>query len=298
MKFNIGRLLESLAFVCAMLLSISASAQTDNAAVLDTVYVGGARYMRITVFVPLDGTSPSVSNNVKYTTGNNFADHVAADAGHAKAASAGTAVQSGRGRVYETPLMMGVKTNLVGAALVIPNLAVEVQFLEKFSAEIQAYNTSFNVFNNFDENAHVYGFSPEVRFWPGGRTMRKGQFIGLHARTAWYTLQWKDGFLYQNGPEIKNEENYYNPGNSSPAWSLGVTYGYSLGFGKKGNWGLEFLLGVGYTNNKYNKAVLEDGLWTFVEHNDRHQFGITRASVNLAYRFSLRKVNPKYYDNN
>ncbi len=201
-------------------------------------------------------------------------------------------------KVYGTPWMMGLKTNLIGDALVVPTLGAEIQIAKKFSFDLQGFMTNFNVFNNFDQNTNVYGFSPEIRFWPAGKTMRKGQFVGLHARCAWYTLQWKDGLLYQNGPEDVWEGNYHNAGNSMPAWSAGLTYGYSLGFGKKGHWGLEFLIGIGYANYHQNVAAFNDGIWELVEHQNKHHFGITRAGINLTYRFSLRKVNPDYYENN
>ncbi len=200
--------------------------------------------------------------------------------------------------VYDTPWMMGIKTNILGDALVVPTFGAEIQLADKFSFDFQFFKTSYNVFNSFDENANVYGFSPEVRYWLNGPAMRNGQFIGLHARCAWYTLQWTDGFLYQNGPENVWEGNYHNAGNATPAWSFGFTYGYSLGIGHKGLWGLEFLIGIGYANYKQNLAVENNGIWELVEHQNKHHFGITRAGINLTYRFSLRKVRPEYYENN
>ncbi len=198
--------------------------------------------------------------------------------------------------VYETPWMMGFKTNLVGDAIVVPTVGTEFQIGNKLSLDLQGFYTNYNSFNTADKNANVYGFSPEIRFWPAGRTMRKGQFVGIHARCAWYTMEWKDNLLYQNGPDNRWEDGYLDAGNLTPAWSAGLTYGYSLGFGKKGHWGLEFLIGVGYANYKQNIAALNGEVWEFVEHQDKHHFGITRAGVNLTYRFSLRKVNPEYYE--
>jgi len=199
---------------------------------------------------------------------------------------------------HDTPWMMGIKTNLLGDAIVVPSAGVEFQIGKIISLDLQGFYTNFNAFNVMDTHTNVYGFSPEIRFWPAGRTMRKGQFVGLHARCAWYTLQWTDGLLYQNGPENVWDGNYHNAGNLTPAWSAGMTYGYSLGFGKKGHWGLEFLIGVGYANYKQNTAAYNNGIWELVEHQDKHHFGITKAGVNLTYRFSLRKVKPEYYDNN
>ncbi len=248
------------------------TSRVDTVYVKDTVY-----YMKETVYIP--------QNYVPGAYGQTYPDY-----------------HAGRVRrerpVHETPWMMGFKTNLIGDALVVPTLGVEFQLGKKLSLDFQGFMTNYNVFNSFDQTANVYGFSPELRFWPAGRTMRKGQFIGLHARCAWYTLQWTDGLLYQNGPENVWEGNFHNAGNSTPAWSAGFTYGYSLGFGRRGHWGLEFLIGVGYASYSQNTAKQEGGIWQLVEHQNKHHFGITRAGVNLTYRFSLRKVNPSYYDNN
>lgn len=193
-------------------------------------------------------------------------------------------------KVYDEPWMMGLKTNLLADAIVVPTLGLELQLSKKLSLDLEGFYTGYNIFNKQDENTNVYGFSPELRLWTSGKTMQKGHFVGLHARCVWYTFQWTDGFLYQNGPENVWDGNYHDSGNNTPAWSAGFTYGYSLGFGKKGNWGLEFILGVGYANYSQNLAVYQNNIWELSEHQSATYFGITRASVNLTYRFSLRNV--------
>ncbi len=247
-----------------------AAAKADTVYVRDTVY-----YMKETVYMP-HGTS-TARDSYKYETYSRVKREPV---------------------LHDTPWMMGLKTNLIGDAIAVPTLGVEFQIADKFSLDLQGFYTGYNVFNPEDQHTNMYGFSPELRFWPGGKTMRKGQFVGLHARCAWYTLQWKDGLLYQNGPENQWEGNFHNAGNSTPAWSVGLTYGYSLGFGRKGHWGLEFLIGVGYANYKQNTAAYNNGIWELVEHQNVHHFGITRVGINLTYRFSLRPVKPGYYDNN
>ncbi len=200
--------------------------------------------------------------------------------------------------VHDTPWMLGFKTNLIGDAMAVPALGAEIQLGRRLSLDIQGFMTNSNIFNSQDKNTNVYGISPELRLWVGGNTMRQGQFVGLHARCAWYTLQWRDGLLYQNGPENVWEGDYHNAGNMTPAWSAGITYGYSLGLGKRDNWGIEFLIGIGYAKYRQNVAACNGGVWEFVEHQNNNHFGVTRAGINLTYRFSVRKVNTAYYENN
>lgn len=197
--------------------------------------------------------------------------------------------------LHDTPWMMGIKTNLLADAIAVPMVGLEIQLSDRMSLNLDGWYTGVNMFNKADENTNFYGFSPELRWWFNGNTMRQGSFIGLHARLAWYTLQWRDGLLYQNGPENMWVDNYHDAGNSTPAWSAGMTYGYSLGLGRTDRWGLEFLVGVGYAKYRQNTAAYNGNIWEFVEHQNNNHFGITRASINLSYRFSVRKVKPEYY---
>lgn len=246
-------------------------AKADTVYVRDTVY-----YVKETVYVPQEVAAAPVKDETSYQTYSRVRREP---------------------KVWDTPWMMGFKTNILADAIVVPTLGVEFQIADRLSLDLQGWFTNTNIFVPSDEHANFYGVSPEVRWWLGDKTMRKGSFIGLHGRCAWYTMQWRDGYLYQNGPDNVWEGNYHNAGNSHPAWSAGVTYGYSLGLGRKAHWGLEFVIGIGYANYSQNIALYANEIWEFVEHQDKHHFGITKIGVNLTYRFSLRKVNPDYYEN-
>ena len=196
-------------------------------------------------------------------------------------------------KVSSTPWRMGFKTNLFADAIVVPTLGWEIQIGRKLSLDLEGFYTNYNLLVPEDNNTNLYGLSPELRWWPGGKTMKEGTFLGIHGRCAWYTLQWTDGLLYQNGPADMWEGNYHNAGNYTPAWSVGVTYGYSVGLGRKDNWGLEFVLGVGYATYMHNTAKYNNNIWELVEHSGKlTHIGITRAGINLTYRFPLRKVEP------
>lgn len=195
---------------------------------------------------------------------------------------------------HAEPWMMGVKTNLLTDAVAVPSLGIEIQLAKHFSLDLQALGSGYNAFVPADKEARFIGLSPELRWWFGDRIMRKGGFLGLHANFAWYTLEWKDGFLYQNGPQSNGEGVYLNAGNSDPVWSAGLTYGYSLGLGRKANWGLEFVLGAGYMSVRQNVAQRDDiGSWYLKEHQRIDGLGITKAGINLTYRFSTRRYEQK-----
>ncbi len=204
------------------------------------------------------------------------------------------------GVVYDSPLMMGFKTNLLMDGMIIPDFGMEFQLGKKLSLDINGWYTNRNVFYPGDYT-NAYGFSPEFRWWFGNRTMQKGHFLGIHANFAWYSIEWmkKDGtrVLYQNGLESEYTDVY--AGHNNPAWSFGLTYGYSLALDRKGHWGLEFVAGLGYINAEQNVGLWSEvptPAWYFSHNESRKYFGITKLGINLTYRFSLRKVTQEYYD--
>lgn len=182
-----------------------------------------------------------------------------------------------------TSWRMGIKTNLVTDAVLPGALGMEFQISDRFSIDMMGQYSPVNTIFPC-KDTKVYGITPELRFYPKA-AMRKGHFFGLHGNILWYTMNWADGLLYQN---ISNEK---------PAWSVGLTYGYLLGFGKNDRWGLEFYAGAGYGHyiqkvGQWNEADKE---WQRTDIQDRRHFGLTRFGINLTYRFDIKKVNV-YYD--
>lgn len=183
---------------------------------------------------------------------------------------------------------IGIKTNLLNDAIVIPNLGVELQVLDHVSFNLEGWYTPYNMFAPA-KDTNFSGFRPQFRYWFGNNSlMRNGSFVAIDGALMWYTLKWRDGLLYQNGKEDRFDK---KSSNSSPAWSAGVSYGYCFGLGKKKAWGIELELGIGYqrfTQNvgKFNEDTLR---WEIYDYQEKQQFGITHANVSLTYRFSIRK---------
>lgn len=178
---------------------------------------------------------------------------------------------------------MAVKTNLLADGVLPGNIGMEFQMSDRFSMDITGGYSRWNILFPC-EDTKVYGLSPELRFYPKA-SMRKGHFFGLHGNVVWYTAKWADDLIYQN---ISNEK---------PAWSVGLTYGYLLGFGKNDRWGLEFFAGVGYGHyvQKVGEWNETDREWQRVDLQEKRHFGLTKVGINLTYRFDIRKMNV-YYD--
>ncbi len=188
---------------------------------------------------------------------------------------------------YATPWLMGVKTNMLSDVIAIPYAGAEVQLAKNLSLDINGWYSRWNIFHP-NGQTNIYGLAPELRWWFGGRAMTKGYFVGLHANAGWYTLEWRDEegrkVIYQNGIDDLDD-----PG-KKPAWSCGLTYGYSQPLDRKGHWNLEFYMGLGYSSYQQKCFVtLEDGKIDY-HHEVKNDIGITKVGINLTYRFSLRRV--------
>ena len=178
---------------------------------------------------------------------------------------------------------LALKTNLAADAVLPGNLGMEFQISDRMSLDVLGGYSGINAVFPC-EDTRVYGVTPELRFYPKG-SMRKGHFFGLHGNVLWYTLKGADGLIYQNISNVK------------PAWSVGLTYGYLLGFGKNDRWGLEFYAGAGY--GAYCQKVGQwnevDREWQKTDEQFKRHFGLTRFGINLTYRFDIKKLNV-YYD--
>lgn len=197
-------------------------------------------------------------------------------------------VEENVGPVHERAWRMGIKTNIVSDAALIPMGGLEFQIGRRWSFDLQGWCARFNLLCPEDDNMNVYGAAPELRFWFRDEPMKRGSFVGLHATALWYTIKWRDGLLYQNGLA---GEHLADAGNIYPAWSVGINYGYCVGLGQKSRWGLEFVVGAGYGEYSHNIAQWDTGFnkWYLIDHREDNYIGITRFEINLTYRFELKR---------
>ena len=194
---------------------------------------------------------------------------------------------------YATPWMMGFKTNVLSDAIAIPYAGLELQLARNLSLDISGWFSRWNIFYP-NPQTNIYGLAPELRWWYGSRAMSKGYFVGLHGNLGWYTLEWRgdDGekVIYQNGLKDLDDS-----GAKTPAWSCGLTFGYSLPLDRKEHWNMEFYAGLGYSSYQQKAFYTPEDKKTYFKHEVNTDIGITKVGINFTYRFSLRRVKAGYY---
>ena len=168
--------------------------------------------------------------------------------------------------------LMNIKTNALEAAALIANLGVEFRLSERISLDVIGHYSPYDYFNR-QRKIRILAIQPEVRYW-WGEPLVRGHFIGLHAPIAGFNIQLNDHYRYQDP--------------NHALWGVGISYGYAMPLGKSGRWGVEFTVGVGYLNIKYNTY---EGVCNgkYLSTKRENYFGPTRLGIDFSYRIDRTK---------
>lgn len=154
-----------------------------------------------------------------------------------------------------------MKSNILPWGLAIPNLGAEFVFSEHWSASMDVLFCPWKISNKF--SVKTVAILPEGRWWL--KTARKGSFFNVHFNLAWFNVR-ANSYRYQD--------------TSRPMLGAGIGYGYLLNFNKR--WGMEFEIGAGVMNVKYDRYYnVENG--TLKDTRISTIWGIDRAAVSVTY---------------
>lgn len=154
-----------------------------------------------------------------------------------------------------------ISTNLLPWGLTIPNLGLEYAVGEKWSVLLNVDVCPWKMSDKF--SVKTVAILPEGRWWL--KSNRSGSFFNVHFNLAWFNVR-SGHFRYQD--------------TSRPLLGGGIGYGYRLELKEK--WGLEFEIGAGMANMKYdrfhnvkNGALIDTRVSTY--------WGIDRVGITLIY---------------
>lgn len=166
-----------------------------------------------------------------------------------------------------------VKTNAVGLAMAIANVAVEVDLAKHWSFTLPVYYSAWDYFKS-TRKFRTFCVQPEFRYW--FRDGNEGWFLGAHFGFAYYNFAWDD----KNRTQDHNRE--------TPSIGGGLAIGYRTHLDKNKRWKMELTVGGGYYDSKYDKFRNEPNGLLISTHEEKW-YGVDQASISFAYAFDLKK---------
>lgn len=172
--------------------------------------------------------------------------------------------------------LMSIKTNALEIATLQANLGFEFRITPYLSLDVIGNYSPYDYFA-YDRKVRLFAIQPEVRYW-WGESLIKGHFVGVHVPVVGFNVQVNEDFRYQDP--------------NHAIWGVGVSYGYAMPLGKRDRWGVEFTIGVGYMDIKYDVYEgCHNGKYLRTEQRD--YWGITRLGIDFSYRINLNKNKQK-----
>lgn len=160
---------------------------------------------------------------------------------------------------------VALKTDLLLWGTTTPNAGIETAIGQDFTLSATVAYNAWKFSGKIKLN--LYLVQPEVRYW--FCRAFEGHFVGAHAHYAHYNI---GGISF-----ISGLKDHVVQGN---LYGGGLTYGYHWAIGER--WGLEALVGAGYTHLEYDKfrcAECDERMGRF----SQNYFGLTRAGVSFIY---------------
>lgn len=168
-----------------------------------------------------------------------------------------------------------LKTNIIGDALLSPNLAIEIGLAPKWTLDISGQVNFWTV------NTHKWKHwvvQPEARYWFCERFT--GHFLGFHAIGGEYNFgHIKNGINFLGSDLSRLTDRRYQ------GWGAGagIAYGYDWVLGT--HWNLEAEIGIGWIYTRFDSYPCAD-CGTKIDSNKAHNYvGPTKAAINLVYLF-------------
>lgn len=177
--------------------------------------------------------------------------------------------------VRKKPWYVGVKTNMLYDALLVPNGGLEIYLGKNWSIDaywMYAWWKSDRVHNYW----RTYGGDVELRKWLGSAARSKpltGHHIGAYAQIVTYDFELGGrGYLADRW-----------------SYAAGVSYGYSLPVAKRLN--IDFSMGLGYMGGEYKEYLPQDGHYVWQSTKRRHWIGPTKAEISLVWLIGRGNTN-------
>lgn len=183
------------------------------------------------------------------------------------------------------PFYMGLKTNILYDALLLPNIGAEFYIGKNWSL------TADWMYGWWDRDRthyywRAYGGTLGARWWFGKKAAEKpltGHHLGVFAGVVTYDFELGRGGIMGGIPRgtLWDRCNFIS----------GVEYGYSLPVARRVN--IDFTVGFGYIGGKYLKYEPKYGLYVWNSTHHVRWVGPTKAEISLVWLLGCDNYNRK-----
>ena len=183
----------------------------------------------------------------------------------------------------EKPFYMGIKTNMLYDALLVPNIGVEFYLGNDWSI---AGDWMYAWWKKDRRHWYwrIYGGGISLRKWLGRKAQEKpltGHHLGIYAQALTYDFETgKRGIMGgEPGGDLFDQGNY----------GAGVEYGYALPVARRLN--IDFTIGIGYLGGKYYEYLPADDCYVWQATKKRRYFGPTKIEASLVWLIGRGNCN-------
>lgn len=193
--------------------------------------------------------------------------------------SMGLSAQTDSASLYKAdsvscPHTFSIKTNSLTYGLLVLNVAGEIDLSRRWSLSLPVYYSGWNYFRS-TVKFRVLSIQPEIRYWlPRGR----GMFFGAHFGLTYFNIATNGRYRYQ---DTRRRE---------PAWGGGLAIGYRTYFRDSSRWFVEFTVGAGAYDVRYEKFLNGQDGRLVSSSIHRTYYGPDQISVSFGYSFGRHKV--------
>lgn len=169
-----------------------------------------------------------------------------------------------------------VRTNLVGDAVLIPNIGGEIAITDNWSLGADFY-LQWLKDRDKDKFYQTYMLDVSARYWFNGTKKRND---GIRPFSGWHIGPYGQAVTYdwENGNKGYQSRVFF--------WTFGAGCegGYNFPVGKNRRWAFDFYVGIGYFHTKYNVYYPDYNRHYYFDHRQcKNFFGPTRIGVSLNY---------------
>ena len=176
-----------------------------------------------------------------------------------------------------------LKTNLIGWGFTQANIAAEVDIIKHLSFALPVYYSGG--FDVVKDKVKFRGlvFQPELRYYPwlNKKGANGGFFIGAHFGLGWYN--------FALGGDYRTQDHQ----GRRPSYGGGLGIGGSFQFRRNPHWGMEFAVGGGVYDSKYDLFYNEANGPYYKKGVRKIWYGIDNASISFTYKFDVKQKGGK-----